>query len=159
MNTEQVNRWLSLVANIGVIMGLALLAYEVNQSTKVAISAVSQGLTEQSLDFFSLKIDSDTVAKATYKRRLGVELDDYEEYQLAQHQYYNFRVFENAFLQYRRGLYDDSEWEKYQRIIANIFRTNPIARDMWDRTESEWTVEFLAEVNAVRRSASATPSD
>jgi hypothetical protein len=159
MNTEQVNRWLSLVANIGVIMGLALLAYEVNQSTKVAISAVSQGLTEQSLDFFSLKIDSDTVAKATYKRRLGEELDDYEKYQLAQHQYYNFRVFENAFLQYRRGLYDDSEWEKYQRIIAIIFRTNPIARDMWDRTENEWTVEFLAEVNAVRRSASATPSD
>ena len=159
MNTERVDRWLSLAANIGVIIGFVLLAYEVNQSTKVAIGAVSQGLTEQSLDFFSLKIDGDTVAKATYKQSLGEELDDYEKFQLAQHQYFNFRVFENAFLQYRRGLYDDSEWEKYQRIIANIFRANLIARDMWDRTEDQWTVEFSAEVNAVRRSASATPSD
>lgn len=159
MDTERVNRWLGLVANIGVIIGLVLLAYEVNQSTNVAIGAASQGLTEQSLDFFSLKIDSDTVAKATYKQSLGETLDEYEEFQLGQHQYFNFRVFENAFLQYRRGLYDDSEWEKYQRIIAKIFGANPIARDMWDRTEGEWTAEFSAEVNAVRVSVSATRSD
>ena len=159
MRTERVSGWLSLGANIGVIIGLVLLAYEVNQSTTVAIGAVSQGLTEQSLDFFSLKIDCDAVAKATYKQHLGEELDNYEKFQLGQHQYFNFRVFENAFLQYRRGLYDDSEWEKYQRIIADIFQTNPIARDIWDRTEDQWTAEFFAEVNAIRRSASATPVD
>ena len=130
MNTERVNRWLSLVANIGVIIGFVLLAYEVNQSTKVAIGAVSQGLTEQTLDFFSLKIDSDAVATATYKQHLGEELDDYEKFQLAQHQYFNFRVLENAFRQYKRGLYDDSEWEKYRRIIAIIFQTDSIARDI-----------------------------
>jgi len=159
MSTERVTRWLSLGANIGVIMGLVLLAYEVNQATKAAIGAVSEGLTEQSLVFFSLKIDSDTVAKATYKQSLGEELDDYEKFQLEQHQYFNFRVFENAFLQYRRGLFEDSEWERYQRIIAIIFQTNPIARDIWDRTEDEWTVEFSTEVNAIRRSASAVPLD
>lgn len=159
MNTERVNSWLGLVANLGVIIGLVLLAYEVNQSTRATTGAMSQSLTEQSLDFFTLKIDSDTVAKATYKQSLGEDLDDYEKYQLGQHQYFNFRVFENAFLQYRRGLYDDTEWEKYRRIIANIIQTDPIALDMWDRTKDQWTVEFVAEVNAVRRSASATLSD
>ena len=159
MSTERVSRWLSLGANVGVIMGLVLLAYEVNQATKAAIGTVSEGLTEQSLVFFSLKIDSDAVAKATYKQSLGEELDDYEKFQLGQHQYFNFRVFENAFLQYRRGLFEDSEWERYQRIIAIIFQTNPIARDIWDRTEDEWTVEFSTEVNAIRRSASAVPLD
>jgi hypothetical protein len=34
MRTETVNNWLSIVANVGVIIGLVLVAYEINQSTR-----------------------------------------------------------------------------------------------------------------------------
>ncbi len=36
MNTEKLNVRLSLVANLGVVVGLALLIYEVHQATKLA---------------------------------------------------------------------------------------------------------------------------
>ena len=36
MNAEKLNRWLTLLANIGVVIGLALLIYEVRQSQNLA---------------------------------------------------------------------------------------------------------------------------
>ena len=36
MNSEKLNRWLTLLANIGVVIGLALLAYEVRESQNLA---------------------------------------------------------------------------------------------------------------------------
>ena len=36
MNSENLNRWLTLLANIGVVIGLALLIYEVRQSQNLA---------------------------------------------------------------------------------------------------------------------------
>lgn len=36
MNSENLNKWLTLLANIGVVIGLALLIYEVRQSQNLA---------------------------------------------------------------------------------------------------------------------------
>ncbi len=36
MNTDQVNHWLSLLTNVGVLIGLALLILELNQNTELA---------------------------------------------------------------------------------------------------------------------------
>ena len=39
MNTDQLNKWLTLAANLGVIAGIIFLAMEINQSNRVAIAA------------------------------------------------------------------------------------------------------------------------
>ncbi len=39
MNVDKINKWLTLVANFGVIAGIVFLAYEVRQSTLVAIAS------------------------------------------------------------------------------------------------------------------------
>jgi hypothetical protein len=100
MTTDRVNTWLSLGANVGVIVGLLFLAFEINQSTKATIAAASEGLTEQSLNFLSLRLDNETVARATFKQESGQELDQFEKFQLEMLQHVNFRLFESAFLQY-----------------------------------------------------------
>lgn len=151
MTTERVNAWLSLGANVGVIIGLLFLAFEINQSTKATIAAASEGLTEQSLIFLSLRLDNETVARATFKQSTGQELEQFEKFQLEMLQHVNFRLFESAFLQYRRGFYEKSEWERYQRIIADNFRSNEAAQRMWDRTKGGWTQEFVTEVDAIRQ--------
>lgn len=149
MKTERANTWLTVGANVGVIVGLLFLAYEINQSTRATIAAASEGLTEQSLLYFSLRIDNETIAEASFKQNQGIDLEEYEEFQLELHQHLNFRVFENAYLQYRRGFYDDSEWDRYRRIIANLMKENESSQRMWDRTRGGWTAEFAAEVNGL----------
>lgn len=151
MTTERVNSWLSLGANFGVIVGLLFLAFEINQSTKATIAAASEGLTEQSLIFLSLRLDNEAVARATFKQESGQELDQFEEFQLEMLQHVNFRLFESAFLQYKRGFYEQSEWARYQRIIAGNFLSNEATQRMWERTKGGWTEEFASEVDAIRQ--------
>ena len=74
MNADRINRWLSLTASVGVIISLLFLGYEINQSTKATMAAASQGLTDQSLNFFEAQLDHDVVSQAVYKQRQGDEL-------------------------------------------------------------------------------------
>ncbi len=150
MDADRTNKWLSLTANVGVIISLLFLAYEINQSTKATIAAASQGLTDQSLTFFEAQLDHNVVSQAVYKQRQGDELSGYELHQLDLLQHINFRLFENAFLQYKRGFYEDREWERYRRIIAEQMANNPSALQMWERTKGGWTDEFASEVESLR---------
>ena len=150
MKFDRLNQWLGVIANLGVMGGLVFLAIELNQNTQATIAAASEELTNQSLEFFSLGMDNQVIARAAHKQRIGEELDDFERDQLRQHQYFNFRVFENAYLQYRRGFYDDSEWSRYRRIISGRLTNDLYAGQMWDDSVGQWTVEFEAEVNSIR---------
>ncbi len=149
---NKLNQWLTLFANLGVMAGLMFLAIELNQNTQVTIAAASEEIANQSLNFFSLGIDNQVLARALHKQSVGEELDGFEQSQISRSQYFNFRVFENAYLQYRRGFFDQTEWTKYRRIIALKLTNDPFARRMWEETADEWTAEFAAEVDDIRRS-------
>ena len=46
MNTERINTWLTLTANIGIIVSLLFLAFEINQSTKATTAAASDSVVD-----------------------------------------------------------------------------------------------------------------
>jgi putative heme iron utilization protein len=150
MFSDRTQNWLTLTTNFGVIISLLLLAYEINQSTKATIAAASEGLTEHSLAYMAARLDNEVVARATFKHREGQQLEGIEHDQLVLLQHLNFRLFESAYLQYRRGFYEQSEWERYQRIIATAMRDNEHAKEMWNREEGGWTAEFADEVERIR---------
>lgn len=152
MNLDGINKWLSLGANVGVLVGIIFLAMEIRQNSEVTIAAASEGVTSQSLEFFALGIDSQVMAQAIYKQSVGEELTGLEENQLWWRQYYNFRLFENAYSQYRRGFFDGEEWARYVEIIDWRLTVDPYARKMWADTSGRWTAAFEEEVNAIQES-------
>ena len=150
MEMDRLNRWLILGANLGVVVGLVFLAIELNQNTKATIAAASEEATKQSLDYFALGMDNQVIARARYKHSVGDELSAFEKNQLWWHQYYNFRIFENIFLQYRRGYYEENEWIRYEKIIHFRLTTDPFAQQMWKDRAFSWTKEFKEEGNRIR---------
>ena len=150
MEMDRLNRWLILGANFGVVVGLVFLAIELNQNTKATIAAASEEATKQSLDYFALGMDNQVIARARYKHSVGDELSAFEKNQLWWHQYYNFRIFENIFLQYRRGYYEENEWIRYEKIIHFRLTTDPFAQQMWEDRAFSWTKEFKEEGNRIR---------
>jgi len=64
MNVENVNRWLTLAANLGVIVGIVFLALEVNQNTQMTLIDREDRQQEQSNGRF---IDSDSLAEIEAK--------------------------------------------------------------------------------------------
>ncbi len=150
MDAEKVNRWLTLVANLGVLAGLIFVAIELNQNTKATVASASEQITNQSLDYFALGMDNQVIALARYKQSIGDELSGFEQNQLWWHQFHNFRGFENVYLQYQRGYLEQSEWDRYQRIIKFRLTTDESAKKMWEETQPRWTDEFRAEVERLR---------
>ncbi len=113
------------------------------------VAASSSALTDQSVQYFSAGLDNQVVARAVYKQGVGEELDGFETAQLMRLQYLNFRVFENAFILYRRGFYETTEWDRYSKIIARNLR-DPIVRAMWERNRGVgFTTEFEREVDSL----------
>jgi len=46
MDSGKVNQWLTLAANLGVIVSLLLLTFEINQSTKATVAAASNSVVD-----------------------------------------------------------------------------------------------------------------
>jgi hypothetical protein len=157
MNTEALNRWLTLSANIGVVAGLIFLAIEINQNTRATIAAASEEVTNQSLDYFALGMDNEVIARALYKKSSDEELSGFELDQLWRHQFFNFRVFQNVHSQYRRGFLEEEEWKTYQQVIASRFVSDPITVRMWEDTNGGWTPKFQEAVNEIRENSIEQP--
>ena len=58
MNTEKLNDWLGIAANLGVILGIVFLVIEISQSTKATAAAASDSVTNGYLEI-SLPIMAD----------------------------------------------------------------------------------------------------
>jgi len=147
MALDTVNRWLTLSANIAVLVGIIALVAEVNQNTRAMNAASRDEAVSHSLSFFEQAMDNQVIALAEFKRRSGAELDDFERSQLRRYQYYNFRIFENIYIQYRQGLFSDEEWEKWRRTLDGVLERNEIALDMWKRSSDDFADEFRREID------------
>ena len=149
MSKDRSRGWLALLPDVAVVAGIIFLAVELRQNTNAVVAASSTALTDQSVAFFSAGLDNQVVARAIYKHGLGEELDGFETAQLMRLQYLNFRVFENAFLQYRRGYYEETEWDRYAKIVARNLQDS-IVRTMWDQNRGVgFTAEFEREVDSL----------
>ena len=147
MALDTVNRWLTLSANIAVLAGIIALVAEVNQNTRAMNAASRDEAISHSLSFFEQAMDNQVIAQAEYKRFSGKELNDFERFQLGRYQYFNIRVFENIYIQYKQGLFSDEEWKKWRRVLSRVLENNEIALDTWKRFPDEWSEDFRREVD------------
>ena len=51
MNTDQVNKWLTVGANIAVVAGIVFLALQLNQNSRMVQTQTRNAITESILDF------------------------------------------------------------------------------------------------------------
>lgn len=137
---------LQMLANLAVLIGIMFLAIEINQSTEATRASSRDAAVDQALSFFEQRLDTEVIARAEFKLLSGDELDDFERYQLASFQYFNFRTFENIFIHYENGLFSQSEWIKYRDILVEVLESNEIAMELWISTPSHWSPSFRAEV-------------
>lgn len=150
MRVNRLRLWFELTGQLAVIAGIVFLAMEIRQNTRAVVAASGTALTDQSIGFFSAGLDNQVVARALYKQDASEPLDPFEASQLVRLQYLNFRVFENAFLQYRRGYYEDTEWDRYRQIIVRNLTSNESAKAMWQKYEDGgFTKDFTEEVRAL----------
>jgi hypothetical protein len=150
MVDNRLRDWLRTGADITVVVGILLVVIQIRQNTNAVIGANSTAVTDESLLFFQAGLDNQITARAIQKVADKEDLTTLERSQYARLQYLNFRGFENAFLQYKRGHYPQAEWERYRAIIKRILADDPIARDELDQLRGwGFTPEFERELESI----------
>lgn len=148
MKSDKTNHWLSLGANIGVIIGLVLVAYEINQSgTHLQISASSGGVDNfaQAMDVL---VQNEELSRLIYKAENAFhELDEFDKWRvskyldgftsMAQQGYLVFIAMDDV--AEASGFKDD--WRENMRL--------PIFRDYWIRSEQRFKPEFRKLINGL----------
>ena len=148
---EKVNQWLTLAANIGVLVGILFLIVELDQNTRaqngatmqafVAATAENNSILATNKDLIDIVVrgDSDgmSVLNATEQRRylhLATQV---------------FQGWEALYLQTLDGTIDPTFWLSKRPGLADAF-TNKGVRDFWSRSADLWfDARFRAEIDAI----------
>jgi hypothetical protein len=141
---------LTLVANVGVIVGLILVAYEINQSgTSLELSASSDGVDNFTQAMEAL-VQNEELARLIYKAENSYEdLDDFDKWRVSKYldgflgmSEQDYRVYlamnegeeELAFL---------DDWRENMRL--------PMYREYWAESRGRFNSEFRLFIDEILR--------
>ena len=157
MSWEQLGALGELTSAIASIVLLGYIAIQIRQNskalqqnTRATEAAARHEFATQDQAFLSSAMDSTLLAQAVAKLENGEALSPLENSQLVQRQHVNFRIFEAAYSQVRRGILERGEWERYERIIRSLIHGDEPARQMWDRFRENFDPKFASEVERIR---------
>lgn len=149
MDTDRLNRWLTLGANIGVLIGIVLLIFEINQNRDMMRAQTRNEISRAGLDMLASWTASPALADAIVRANNGENLSPTEQFMVRARSETVFRLWENIHYQYRQGLYDDSEFRASIQTFSQILSQQPSLIDAWCRTNAMYSVEFAEQLKSL----------
>ena len=145
--SDRVNSWLSLIASVGILAGLVLVAIELNQNTdQLRLQLVFQ--TTQKLFDNNRDLLGDNLTPTISKSITNPEDLTYEEFLIAGSYVLNLlNEWEDRFFIHEKGLISDQDWKRH--IDQNIGWTlgNRFAQEYWEISKSVFEPEFAQFVD------------
>ena len=146
MTAEKVNTCLSLGANIGVVIGLGIVIFEINQNTEMMQSQINQSRTDTAISEQQAVYNSDYIPALVVKTDKGEQLSDEESVRFAAYfRAYN-RNMDNQFWQYNQGLLGDNIPRSIQGASREVIAGNSYGLKYWDRQKFSYTDEYVSFV-------------
>ena len=137
MNAEHVNRWLTLGANVGVVIGLILLLVELDQNSDLVRAQIHQSRSDTWVSDRLEFADSEFLLPA-YQEFVSAggpmdpsaieELDPIESARIYRYLEARAGDYDNLYYQYQQGYLDEEFYRT--RIAASIKRMAPIWLNM-----------------------------
>lgn len=153
MKSKTTTDWLTIVSNLGVIIGLIFLTVEINQNSKIAAATAQLELAQDRREIFQY---ADSAIEIDWKFRFGEELSGLEEVIASRIYEARFRSYETQWHFWRNGLVDDAQFEAYQILLEHTLNTpnTPRVLDLWNSLKSTFHPEFVQLVDQrLRRSS------
>jgi hypothetical protein len=146
MNLDRLNRWLSLVANVGVLCGLVVLVLELNQNRATVRAQTRNEVAMGFIDLAGLAATNPELANVIRRGDSGEELTLDEQFQHRRFTLATYRYYENAHYQYRQGLYDEAEFTKQKEAWKSYAARSPGSVRVWCEVQGFFSPEFVADV-------------
>ena len=101
MGSERLTRWLTLYANVGVLIGIILVIVELDQNRKTMRAQTRHELSMGIVDLLQTPATNEQLADVMYRAAAGLELTPPEQLQYEMRTNALFRSWEDVHYQYR----------------------------------------------------------
>ena len=149
MEPDRLTRWLTLGANLGVLVGLILLIFELAQNRDMMRAQVRHDLAMGIVDLLQTPADNKQLASVLYRGIKGEPLTPTEKFQFEMRANALFRYWEDVHYQYRVGLYDDVEFSRQRDAWRASMAISELGIEYWCRVQQLYSPEFANEMNAL----------
>lgn len=149
MDSNKLNQRLTLVANFGVILGLLLVAWEVQQNSHLMRIQISQARADAAMVSNAQLFDSEYMPAILVKTDSGDELSA-EEW----HRYVSwFRAWnrnqENVLHQYNAGMLGANIPRSVEGFVKDMIDRHDYSRKAWVETKPGYTSEYIMFVESI----------
>ena len=151
-------RWLTLAANVGVLVGIFLLIAELGQNRSMMRAQTRNELSIGIVDLFVRVAENEQLASLRVRADAGEELTPLEAYRYEIITRAFFRYWENVHYQYRIGLYDDVEFSRQREAWRAYAARSASLVAFWCASRLQFSAEFVEEFDGVL-TTHACPSD
>ena len=113
MNMGKLNQSISLIANLGVLVGIFVLIYEIQQTNVIARAEIRNEIARSQIESAGMYQTPEALEIMSKSQSLE-ELDDVDKGWFRSAWRREFRSWENVHYQYRVGMFDENEMESYR---------------------------------------------
>ncbi|MEZ5489617.1 MAG: hypothetical protein R3F50_04765 [Gammaproteobacteria bacterium] len=150
MNLDSLNRWLTLIANVGVLAGIFTVALELSQ-TQTAMQAEASS-TRSQMDMNNRRLSYDLgIRDIAQKLSTGQELTAEEIRRVNLREATMLRYFENLHYQMEIGVLDEQIWDANLQAISS-YCNSPLfnaAFPNWENGASRaFRMDFVNLINS-----------
>ncbi len=142
MNTDRLNRWLTLGANIGVLIGIVLLVIEVRQNNENLVAQARATYHASFSDIWGMAAEDSKLAEIIAKELGGESLTSAEFVQLAAY-------FTKALLSNQWSYLELPAEESASNLLylKGSFDQFPTLRSVWENRQEFFNSEFVDYMN------------
>lgn len=147
MNTETLNRWIAIGANVGVLVGIILLIFELSQTRDMMRAQMRQQISQSATEYALATAGDRQLAELTIRAASGEWLEGVDALQYRFRLSAYFRQQENIHYQARQGLFDDAEFAGVKRQWRRFAQISPGIRRSWCELRDVMSAEFRADMD------------
>ena len=151
MDTNKLNRWLTLGANLGVVIGIVFLAYELRQNSALLESEAGRQLTQNQISLYDEMLASPEFTEFLAKLKRGEELTDAEKIR-ERALYSKFILSWNwEFSEYQAGRLRQDQLPDFAWIALlnnEGFIPTPGMREVWEIAKKDRSPDFVAYIDS-----------
>jgi hypothetical protein len=149
MRSERLSLWLSLLANFGVLVGLAVLVIELRHNTLATQAALYQESMSFARDHVQLLIGDENKELAAIVFRGETDPDSLSPNELEKFILFTawrMSTWETAFLNYDQGLIEDRVWGSIDAWYSALLRRGPGYQKWWEASRHGYDPPFQSHV-------------
>jgi len=148
-DTGRMHRWVTLVANVGVLIGILLLVVELDQNQTALRAQMRSELSADVVQLFTSVAENPGLADLRRRADAGEPLDANETYRYGIITRAFFRYWENVHYQYREGVYDDVEYSRQKEAWRAYAGESAAVVRWWCAHRSEFSPAFATEFDTL----------